>query len=391
MLNQLPLLAGDPLWELLSLFNQDGREEKIDLVVGVYRDETGTTPVMPVVQEAEIELARLAQSKCYRELSGNLKFNDQVAKFLLGESHDLARQCTIQTVGGTGALRLLADFIARLSPGSVVWNTSPGYINHNPIMESAGLAVKPFRWQQKEGELDIQACLADLEDAGEGDILLLHGCCHNPTGIDPTFEQWQQFADLCKQKGIVPLIDMAYQGFSGTPDEDAAGLRLFVDQLDLVLVAASCSKNMGLYCERTGAAMVVAPDPEQLDSIRTLLETITRANYSMPPEHGAAIANRVFDNPELWLAGLSEYRERIKSTRRELGSLLNDFDAPPELQVVSKQNGMFSMLPLSKEQMSLLREKYAIYGVPNGRINIAGLKQSQIKTLAEALVGVTRQ
>lgn len=205
MLSNLPAMAGDPLWELISLFNQDSREDKVDMIVGVYRDETGVTPVMQVVQDAERELAKQAKSKSYGDLSGNLKFNDQIAKFLLGDSKHLSRQCTIQTVGGTGALRLLADFIARLSPGSTLWNTDPGYINHQPIMEGAGLTVKPFRWQQKEGTLDIQACFDDLESVGEGDILLLHGCCHNPTGIDPTLDQWQQFADFCKKRGLFPL------------------------------------------------------------------------------------------------------------------------------------------------------------------------------------------
>lgn len=391
MLNNLPLMAGDPLWALIGQFNQDNRKNKVDLIVGVYRDETGTTPVMQVVQDAEQELAKQAKSKCYGGLSGNLKFNDQVARFLLGSDEKLNRQCTIQTVGGTGALRLLADFIFHLSPNSVIWNTDPGYINHKPIMESAGLTTKPFRWQQKEGALDIQACLADLECAGKGDILLLHGCCHNPTGIDPTLEQWQLFADVCKEKGVVPLVDIAYQGFAGTPETDAAGLRLFVKQLDLVLIATSSSKNMGLYCERTGAATIVTPNAEKLQGIRTLLESITRANYSMPPEHGAAIANRVFDNPEPWLDELSVYRKRIRNTRKKLGTILNDLNAPSELQRISQQNGMFSLLPLTKEQMSVLREKHAIYGVPNGRINVAGLKQSQIKPLAEALVSVMDQ
>lgn len=391
MLHNLSTMAGDPLWELISLFNQDNRKEKVNLIVGVYRDETGVTPVMQVVKDAEHELAKQAKSKCYGELSGNLKFNDQIASFLLGDSENLNRQCTIQTVGGTGALRLLAEFVAHLSPNSIIWNTDPGYINHKPIMESVGLTVKPFRWQQQAGELDIQTCLTDLEDAHEGDIVLLHGCCHNPTGIDPTPEQWQQFADVFKAKGIVPLVDIAYQGFAEAPDKDAAGLRLFVDQLDLVLVAASCSKNMGLYCERTGAAMIVTPDSNKLQSIRTLLESITRANYSMPPEHGAAVANLLFDNPVPWLNELSVYRNRIKQTRQKLGAILADLNAAPELQLVSQQNGMFSMLPLTREQMAVLREKYAIYGVTNGRINIAGLKQSQIEPLAEALVGVMNQ
>ncbi|MGB5444789.1 MAG: aminotransferase class I/II-fold pyridoxal phosphate-dependent enzyme, partial [Psychromonas sp.] len=297
MLKQLPQLEADPLWELLHQFHADQREQKIDLIVGVYRDESGKTPVMQVVQNAEQHLANKAESKAYKQLSGNIRFNKQIAEFILGKHQKIESQCTIQTVGGSGALRVLADFIALASPNAVIWNTDPGYINHRPIMEAAGLIVQPFTWQHNQGQLDIDACFADLENAQKGDIILLHGCCHNPTGIDPTLKQWQEFADFCKEKGVIPFIDIAYQGFADSPDEDAAGLRLFIDQLDLVLVAASCSKNMGLYNERTGAAMIVTNSSDQLHNIRIVLERITRANYSMPPEHGAAVASYLFTNP----------------------------------------------------------------------------------------------
>ena len=390
MLKNLPQLEADPLWELLHQFNADQRAGKIDLIVGVYRDESGKTPVMQVVQQAELQLANKAESKAYKQLSGNTQFNNQIAQFLLGDHQKRDSQCTIQTVGGSGALRILADFIALASPNAVIWNTDPGYINHRPIMEAAGLIVKPFCWQQKHGELDSDACFTDLENAREGDIILLHGCCHNPSGIDPTLAQWQEFALFCKRKGVIPLIDMAYQGFGDSPDQDAAGLRLFIDQLDLVLIAASCSKNMGLYCERTGAAMIVIDNQEQLYNIRNILERITRSNYSMPPEHGAAIASHLFANPAPWFDELSACRERINQTRQELGEVFQTLNAPSSLQAVSQQKGMFSLLPLSAEQMLILRDKFAIYGTSNGRINIAGLQKAQIKTLAEALLYVIK-
>lgn len=386
MLNKLPQLEADPLWGLLHQFHADKRENKIDLLVGVYRDESGKTPVMKVVQEAEQQLVNKAESKAYKQLSGNMRFNDQIARFLLGDSDKVNTQCTIQTVGGSGALRVLADFIASASPNATIWNTDPGYVNHRPIMEAAGLTVTPFRWQQEKGLLDINKCFIDLEGAMEGDIILLHGSCHNPTGIDPTLDQWQQFADFCKEKGIIPLIDMAYQGFADSPDKDAAGLRLFMDQFDLVLVAASCSKNMGLYCERTGAAMVACKDTEHLQNIRTVLERITRANYSMPPEHGAAVASLLFENQQPWFDELEICRLRIVEIRQELGRELQALDAPVSLQVVSQQKGMFSLLPLNRKQMCFLRDEFAIYGTDNGRINIAGLQKSQIKEVAVALL-----
>ncbi len=390
MLENLPSVQGDPLWALLHQFNADQRNHKIDMLVGVYRDETGKTPVMQQVQKAELKLATAAQSKSYKMLSGNLEFNDHMAKFLLGDGAQLSDQCTIQTVGGSGALRIIADFIATLSPDAVVWNTDPGYLNHRPIMEGAGLTVKPFRWQHKVGVLDIETCFKDLENAKEGDILLLHASCHNPSGVDPSLQQWQQFIDFCTAKKIIPFIDIAYQGFGDSPEQDAAGLRMFVEQVDLVLVASSCSKNMGLYCERAGAAMVVAKDHSQHTKIRMLLERITRINYSMPPNHGSAIASLLFSDPEPWFAELAVCRERINNLRNALGKLLAEMGAPDSFQAVTRQKGMFSLLPLTAEQMIVLREKHAIYGMLNGRINLAGLKQEQVQHLADSLVDVIK-
>ena len=390
MLEKLPTVQGDPLWALLHQFNADHRDQKIDMLVGVYRDETGKTPVMQQVQKAEQKLATAAESKSYKMLSGNLEFNNHMARFLLGDSERLSDQCTIQTVGGSGALRVLADFIVTLSPNAVIWNTDPGYLNHCPIMEGAGLTVKPFRWQHKGGVLDIETCFADLEDVKEGDILLLHASCHNPSGVDPSLQQWQQFIDFCIVKKIIPFIDIAYQGFGDGPDQDAAGLRMFVEQVDLVLVASSCSKNMGLYCERAGVAMVIAKDHSQHVPIRMLLERLTRVNYSMPPNHGAAIASLLFSDPKPWLAELAVCRGRINNLRKALGELLSEMGAPDSLQAVTRQKGMFSLLPLTAEQMVALREKHAIYGMLNGRINIAGLKQQQVQYLADALVDVMK-
>ncbi|MGJ8580863.1 MAG: aromatic amino acid transaminase [Psychromonas sp.] len=390
MLENLPVVEGDPLWALLHQFNDDQRAHKIDMLVGVYRDETGQTPVMQEVQKAELTLAKAAQSKSYKMLSGNLEFNDHIARFLLGNSARLDEQCTIQTVGGSGALRVLGDLIATLSPQAVVWNTEPGYLNHRPLMEGAGLTVSPFRWQHHGGILDIETCFEDLAAAKEGDVLILHGSCHNPSGVDPLIEQWQQFIDFCIAKKVIPLIDIAYQGFGDGPEEDAAGLRLFAEQVDFMLVASSCSKNMGLYCERTGAAMVLINDKAKLPPLRTLLERITRANYSMPPNHGSAVASLLFNEPEAWLNELAVCRNRINDLRSALGKLLDEMNADVSLQAVTRQKGMFSMLPLTAEQMIALREKHAIYGMLNGRINIAGLKQEQVSYLANALIDVMK-
>lgn len=390
MLAALPIADPDPLWALINAFRQDRRSDKIDLVVGVYRDASGQTPVMRAVQDAEAHLASAAASKSYRALSGNLAFNDGMSRLLLGEGAEaLDRQCTIQTVGGTGALRVLADFIALVSPHATVWNTNPGYVNHRPIMTAAGLIVRAFRWQENETGLDVDAVVADLEEARRGDVVLLHGCCHNPTGVDPTSEQWRRLAMLCRERGLIPLIDMAYQGFGDGIEQDAAGLRHFAQELDTVLVAASCSKNMGLYCERTGAAMVIAPERNLLGNIRATLERITRANYSMPPEHGAAIAAHLFESPGMWLSELETSRRRVAEVRRNLTAALARCGAPETFQALRRQKGMFSLLPLDQHQMSRLREDFGVYGTASGRINIAGLLPRDIERLAEALRAVS--
>lgn len=392
MLSNLPALEEDILWKLMGQFRDDPRDEKIDLIVGVYRDETGQTPVMKVVQEAEIKLADKAESKGYKLLSGNMEFNKQMARFLLGEQYNPETNCTIQTVGGTGALRVLADFIHLLSPDSSVWVSDPGYINHRPIFEDAGLKVMGYPWRSTGMRLDMEVCLAGLEQARAGDVLVIHGCCHNPTGVDPNLEQWQQLLDFCQRKNITPLIDMAYQGFADHPDQDAAGLRLFAGQMDTLLIAASCSKNMGLYCERTGVASVISKkEPERIPRIRATLERITRANYSMPPNHGSEIATELFDNFEAWQQELSTCRNRISRIRQALGRALNELNAPESLKVIAEHKGMFSLLPFTPEQMAWLKSEYGIYGVPNGRINVAGLKEAQVPQLVEALMRVVRE
>jgi aspartate aminotransferase len=389
MLSLLPTAEPDPLWDLTREFEQDHRPGKIDLVVGVYRDASGKTPVMRAVREAEAELAAAARSKSYRGLSGNLDFIDGISRFLLGpDSPAQDRQCTLQTVAGTGALRVLADFISRLAPDATVWTTDPAYVNHRPILTAAGLRVRSFRWRENANGLDLQAAFEDLEQAAAGDVLVLHGCCHNPSGIDPSLDQWRALSAFCRDRRVVPFIDMAYQGFGDGVDADAAGLRLMAREQELLFVAASCSKNMGLYCERTGAAMVVASSASQVTNIRLTLERVARSNYSMPPDHGAAVAAMLFARPEPWLEELEANRRRVAATRRDLAAELRAIQAPAVFQSLERQKGMFSLLPLDPSQMNRLREEFAVYGTTGGRINLAGLAPHQIGILARALKAV---
>ncbi|MGN6263139.1 MAG: aromatic amino acid transaminase [Ralstonia sp.] len=392
MLATLATVAPDPLWGLTAAFRADPRPDKVDLVVGVYRDDTGQTPVMAAVKAAEERLAAAGASKAYRGLAGNADFNAGLATLLLGnDAGRLARQHTMQTVGGTGALRLLADFIAVASPGARVWVSDPGYVNHVPIMRAAGLAVDRYRWRAEGGVLDADAMFADLWAARAGDIVLLHGCCHNPTGIDMGIDVWQSVAERCAKHGLIPLVDMAYLGLADGLEQDTAGLRLLVDALDTLLVAASCSKSMGLYCERTGAAMVIGKNRAALQPVGGVLERITRSNYSMPPDHGAAIVAAILGDVALtasWRNELEHMRQRIVGNRRRLDHALASLGAPVSLQNLSRHKGMFSMLPLDADAMERLRADHAIYGTQGGRINIAGLAPEQIDRVADALVAV---
>lgn len=392
MLATLATVAPDPLWGLTAAFRADPRPDKVDLVVGVYRDDSGQTPVMAAVKAAEERLAAAGASKAYRGLAGNADFNVGLATLLLGNDVGrLSRQHTMQTVGGTGALRLLADFIAVASPGARVWVSDPGYVNHVPIMRAAGLAVDRYRWRAEGGVLDADAMFADLWAARAGDVVLLHGCCHNPTGIDMSMEVWQTVAERCAKQGLIPLVDMAYLGLADGLEQDAAGLRLLVDALDTVLVAASCSKSMGLYCERTGAAMVIGKNRAALQPVGGVLERITRSNYSMPPDHGAAIVAAILGDAALtasWRNELEHMRQRIVGNRRRLDGALASLGAPVALQNLSRHKGMFSMLPLDADAMERLRADHAIYGTQGGRINIAGLAPEQIDRVAGALVAV---
>jgi aspartate aminotransferase len=392
MLATLATVAPDPLWGLTTAFRADPRPDKVDLVVGVYRDETGRTPAMAAVKIAEERLAAAGASKAYRGLAGNADFNAGLATLLLGHDRErLARQHTMQTVGGTGALRLLADFIAVASPGARVWVSDPGYVNHVPIMQAAGLVVERYRWRDQGGVLDADTVLFDLRAARAGDIVLLHGCCHNPAGIDMDIGAWQAVAERCATQGLIPLVDMAYLGLADGLEQDTAGLRQLVDALDTVLVAASCSKSMGLYCERTGAAMVVGKNTAALLPVGGVLERITRTNYSMPPDHGAAIVATILADATLtacWRDELEHMRLRIVGNRRRLDDVLASLRAPAGLQNLSRHKGMFSMLPLDADAMERLRVDHAIYGTRSGRINMAGLASEQIDRVASALVAV---
>ncbi|MFC9392529.1 aromatic amino acid transaminase [Streptomyces sp. NPDC057027] len=379
MLELLPAPPADPLWDLTAEYAADPRPERLNLVLGVYRDHTGVTPVMAAVKEAEIRLAERSGSKEYLGLSGNTAFNRAMLTTVLGTEALTARATAVQTVAGTGALRLLADLVRQTRPGTTVWISDPAYVNHRPILEGAGLTVRTFRWLDPEGMLD------DLRAAGPGDVVLLQGCCHNPTGADPTAETWEELAALAETNGWVPFVDLAYHGLGDGLEADLAPTRMLAERLPEVLIAVSCSKNFGLYSDRTGCAIVLGSSARALRHVETALQNAARTLYSMPPDHGAAVVATVLEDERLralWLAELDVMRRRITANRTDLVAHLGALGHEERASALARQKGMFSMLPLTPEGMRRMRHRSGIYGTTAGRINIAGVPAHRIPYLA---------
>ncbi|WP_149180469.1 aromatic amino acid transaminase [Streptomyces sp. TRM49041] len=385
MLELLPPPPVDPLWDLTAEFGADPRPERLNLVLGVYRDHTGVTPVMRAVRDAEIRLAERSASKEYRGLSGNTTFNRAMLGMVLG-TEDLVRRATaVQTVAGTGALRLLADLVRQTRPGTTVWISDPAYVNHRPILEAAGLAVRTYRWTDRQGLLD------DLRQVRRDDVVLVQGCCHNPTGVDPTRETWEALAGLAARTGWVPFVDLAYHGLGDGLEADLWATRMLAERLPEVLVAVSCSKNFGLYADRTGCAMVLGGTGSPLAHVETALQNAARTLYSMPPEHGAAIVATILEDEALrgaWRAELDLMRARITANRTALVARLESLGCGAWAEPLSHQKGMFAGLPLSPGQMRALRRDHAVYGTTAGRINIAGLPTDRTDHLAGAIAAV---
>ncbi|MBB4631432.1 aromatic amino acid transaminase [Sphingosinicella soli] len=381
ILDGLCAQPADPLLALIGMFRDDPRPGKIDMGVGVYRDADGKTPVMAAVKAAEAILLKDQQTKSYLGPEGDARFAELLTPIIFGDV-DAARLCGVQTPGGTGALRLGAELLARGRAGTRVLVGTPTWPNHVPLMEAAGLKLVPFKhFDVATQALCFDETLAAINAAERGDVILLHGCCHNPTGADYTVEQWNTLAPLIAERGLLPFVDLAYQGLGHGLDADAAGLRAVVAHNPEVLVAYSCDKNFGLYRERVGALFVVS---DRAELIQSNLLALARANWSMPPDHGAAIVRTILDSPELtasWRAELDAMRLRILGVREAVAAHDPAID-------LTRQSGMFSMLSLSTEQIRALREVHAVYMAGSGRINVAGLTPDAIPAFAAAVAAV---
>ncbi|MCW1834494.1 aspartate/tyrosine/aromatic aminotransferase [Pantoea ananatis] len=395
MFESISAAPADPILGLADLFRADDRPNKINLGIGVYKDETGKTPVLTSVKKAEQYLLEHETSKNYLSIDGLPDFAHCTQELLFGQGNALiaaARARTAQTPGGTGALRVAADFLSTQTSVKRVWVSNPSWPNHKNVFNAAGLEVCEYQYYDAANHtLDFDGMLASLKEVKAGDVVLFHGCCHNPTGIDPTAEQWQQLAQLSLANGWLPLFDFAYQGFARGLEEDAEGLRIFAASHQELIVASSYSKNFGLYNERVGAITLVAGDAATADTAFSQVKYTIRANYSNPPSHGAAVVATILGNDALrtiWQQELSDMRQRIQRMRQLFVNTLADKGAQQDFSFIIKQNGMFSFSGLTKDQVIRLREEFGVYAVNSGRVNVAGMTPDNMSALCEAIVAV---
>jgi aromatic-amino-acid transaminase len=383
-LADLPPVQSDSLIALIGMVNADPRPDKIDVGVGVYRDGAGNTPILTVMKDAEARLLETQVTKAYLGSAGDKRFAELLRPIVLGEHAADERIVGVQTPGGCGALRLGFELLALANPKARVLIGTPTWPNHPPIVQAVGLEVAEYPYYERgQATIRFEEMIAAYETAAPGDIALLHGCCHNPTGADLSDEQWREVTRVVADRGLIPFVDLAYQGFGRGLDEDARGLRGILAACDEVIVAQSCDKNFSCYRDRVGALFIKSGSPEASARAMAHVFQIARQMWSMPPDHGAACVHIILDDTELharWRQELDAMRDRINSVRRRIAA------ADPRLAFIGRQFGMFSMLPLSKEQVLKLREDHAIYMADSGRFNVVGMSDAAIERFITAVV-----
>ncbi|WP_438863915.1 aromatic amino acid transaminase [Neptunicella sp.] len=395
MFEVLPQLPADPILGLSAAYKQDTNPHKIDLGVGVYKDEQGRTPILQAVQKAQQILLANEDSKTYITQQGVQGYIDGMLSLILGAGHPALlenRVSGVQAPGGCGALRILAELLTRCDKDLTVWVSDPTWANHIPLIGNAGLTIKTYPYFDKANACikfdQMTDCLSQVK---KGDVVLLHGCCHNPTGADLTHEQWQTVLEIAQQTGFVPFIDIAYQGFGDGLEEDVYGVRLLAANLPEVIIAASCSKNFGLYRERVGLAAMITPNTQTRDITQSQIQNVARGIYSMPPSYGGALVDIILNDPELkslWMSEVTDMRVRMQSLRAMLVNKLVEKGASKDFSFVNQQKGMFSFLCISPEQVDKLINEHSVYLVGSSRVNIAGISNQNVDALADALVAV---
>ncbi|MBO4170001.1 aromatic amino acid transaminase [Cereibacter azotoformans] len=393
MLTALKPQPADKILQLIQMFREDARADKIDLGVGVYKDPTGLTPVMRAVKAAEKRLWEVETTKTYTGLAGEPAYNAAMAKLILAGAVPSDRLASVATPGGTGAVRQALELIRMAAPDATVWISNPTWPNHLSIVKYLGIPMKEYRYFDVEtGAVDFDGMMADLAQVKAGDVVLLHGCCHNPTGANPNPVQWLAICEALAKAGALPLIDLAYQGFGDGLEMDAAATRLLATRLPEVLIAASCSKNFGIYRERTGILMAIG-DALAKATVQANLNFLNRQNYSFPPDHGARLVTMILEDEILtadWKSELEEVRLNMLTLRRQLADALQAETGSNRFGFVAEHRGMFSRLGLSPEQVEKLRMEHAVYMVGDSRLNIAGLNSTTVPVLAKAVAQVLR-
>jgi aspartate/tyrosine/aromatic aminotransferase len=392
MFETLRPAPADKIIALIGLYRADPRPDKVDLGVGVYKDRDGKTPVMRAVREAEQRLLQSQDTKTYLGLAGDTAFNAAMTRLVFGQKAELSRIRAAQAPGGSGALRLVAELLKRTRSDVTIWLSDPTWPNHMPVMRAAGLQIREYPYfDAASGAVRFDAMLSALATAKSGDVVVLHGCCHNPTGANLDAVQWAAVADLVVERGLLPFVDIAYQGFGEGLDADAAGLRLLAAKVPEMVVASSCSKNFAVYRDRVGAAMIMAKDGAQADVAMSQMLSAARAMYSMPPDHGAAAVRIVLEDATLradWESELEEMRLRMLRLRVQFAEALRRQSNSDRFDFVADHRGMFSRLGLSEAQVERLRAEHGVYMIGDSRINVAGLPEDGMDALAKAIVSV---
>ena len=395
MLDRLKSVPPDPILGIIAAHAADPNPNKIDLGIGVYKDENGDTPILECVRKAERMLESTETSKTYLGPLGVKGFNSAMTELIFGADSEVfkaGRVQTIQTPGGTGALRVAADLVKSADSGATVWASDPTWANHYAIYPAAGLELGDYPYfDQDSSSLRYDDMMDALARKGPGDVVLFHACCHNPCGVSPNAEQWEAITDLAAERQFLPMVDMAYMGFERGIEEDALAVRLFAEKCPEVVIASSCSKNFAVYRERVGAITVVCKDAQKASDITTVINSLTRKNYSMPPSHGTGIVDIILHSDELssiWREEVAGMRNRINGLRKTLSEKIATAGISRDFSFLQRQSGMFSFLGLSVVQVRRLREEFSIYTVDSARVNIASFNESNMDYFVESLKAV---
>ena len=398
MFEHLNAIPPDPILGLIAAYSADPNPKKIDLGIGVYRDEYGNTPMLDCVVEAEKTLLATQTTKTYLGPPGVVGFNQAIAEVIFGkdcEALNQGRMRTVQTPGGTGALRVAADLIKVARPETELWASDPTWANHLALFPGAGVAMHSYPYFDAENSsLRFDDMTTALQQRGPGDMVLFHACCHNPCGVSPNPEQWQVIADIASDQGFTPIVDIAYMGFESGVEEDCLAVRLFADQCPELIVASSCSKNFAMYRERVGAISVIARDADKAAAIESVIHNVTRKNYSMPPSHGPAVIDIILHSDELktqWISEVNGMRARINGLRKTMSEKIVAGGIQRDFSFLERQTGMFSFMGLSVEQVQRLKDEFAIYTVNSARVNVASFNESNMAYFIEALSAVLEE